>query len=157
MRASDQVNAPTGVLVLNVFKHGRQVGRWVSRKRLIERWDGNNLIVNGSKAQLAHLLAGDTTGRPVTQIGFGTNGAAPNVNNTALTGAFVKNTGTPTYPTSSQVRFPFTLLTSEANGLAIIEFGLLCTDNTLFSRRVRGAAINKDNTISFSGTWTISF
>lgn len=156
MHASDQVKMPTGVLVLDIFKHGERIGRW-RRKYLLERWDGKNLIVNGAKTQLAHLLGGDTTGRPVTKIGFGTNGAAPNVSNTALTGAFVKNTGTATYPTSTQVQFPFTLLTSEANGLSIIEFGLLSTDNTLFSRRVRGSAIVKDNTISFSGTWTISF
>lgn len=156
MHATEQLSMPRGVLVLNVWKHGELAGRIVDR-HLIERWDGKNLIVNGAKTQLAHLLGGDTTGRPITKIGFGTNGAAPNVNNTALTGAFVKAVSTPTYPAANQVRFPFTLLTSEANGISIIEFGLLSTDDTLFSRRVRTTAIVKDNTISFSGTWTISF
>lgn len=156
MRAHDQVLMPTGHLIVDVFKHERLVDRFEERY-LLERWEGRNLIVNGAKTQLAHLLGGDTTGRPVSQIGFGTNGTPPVVTNTALTGAFIKNTGTVSYPASNQVRFAFSLLTSEANGISIIEFGLLSTDNTLFSRRVRGSAIVKDNTISFSGTWTISF
>lgn len=146
MNLAETHRLPHGVLRMDVLKHGQ----------LVERIVEDNLVVDGAKSILAALLGGAVTGKSVTKIGFGTNGAAPTGSNTALTSAFVKNLGSPTYPTGTVV-FPFTLATSEANGLAIIEFGLLTTDGTLFSRRVRGAAINKDNTISFSGSWTITF
>lgn len=146
MNQSELICLPKGVLRFDVFQHGL----------LIDSFVEENLIVDGAKGILANLLGGAVSGKSVTKIGFGTNGAAPAGGNTALTGAFVKSVGSPSYPGSAVV-FPFTLGTSEANGLAIIEFGLLSTDGTLFSRRVRGTAINKDNTISFSGTWTITF
>lgn len=147
MDLTEHPNMPTGTLEMSVYRSGVLV------EKIVEK----NLIVDAAKALLAHLLGGDTVGKFVSKIGFGTNGAAPNVGNTGLTGAFVKATGAVTYPAANQVRFAFTLLTSEANGLSIIEFGLFSGDDTLFSRRVRGSAILKDNTISFSGTWTISF
>jgi len=153
MNMIERIPVPVGVLAVSVFRHADPLGPGV----LIDAWEEKNLIVDGAKSVLASLLGGAVTGKSVTQIGFGTNGAAPVGSNTSLTGAFVKNTGAATYPAASQVRFPFTLATTEGNGLAIIEFGLLTTDSTLFSRRVRGAAIAKDNTISFSGNWTISF
>lgn len=147
MKLNEMIIAPNGELAVQVFRLGLLVDSWVEK----------NLIVTLSKPTLARLLGLADTNKKVSQIGFGIGTSPPNVGNTALTSAFIKNTGTATYPVSGQVQFPFTLLTSEANGKAITEFGLFTTDTTLFSRRVRGSAINKDNTISLTGTWTITF
>lgn len=146
MEICDRVEAPTGILRYDVFRGGR----------LLESCCEKNLIVAGSKGLLAGLLGGDVANKSVTKIGFGTNGAAPSSGNTALTGAFLKTLGAPSYPAGA-VTFPFVLEAADANGLAIIEFGLLTADNTLFSRRVRSTAINKAADISFVGSWTISF
>lgn len=146
MEICERVEAPRGVLRYDVYRSGR----------LIEQCCEQNLIVAGSKGLLAGLLGGAVSNKSVTKIGFGTNGTAPVSGNTALTGAFLKAVGAPTYPAGA-VTFPFTLDAGEANGLAIIEFGLLTADNTLFSRRVRATAINKAADISFIGSWTINF
>ena len=144
---TDRIGLPRGILRLDVFRGAE----------LIESWEEENLIVDGAKTLLSNLLGGTVTGKSVTKIGFGTNGAAPAGGNTALTGAYVKTVDSVTYPTASSVRFNFSLGGSEANGTAIIEFGLLSGDNTLFSRRVRSSAIAKASDISFTGTWTIQF
>ncbi len=52
--------------------------------------------------------------------------------------------------------FAFTLNTGEANGKTIQEFGLLCSDGTLFARKTRGGIVKADD-ISIAGTWTIKF
>ena len=143
----ERVSLPVGILRYDVFLNGE----------LIESVEENNLIVDGAKGVLSALLGGSVSGKSVTKIGFGTNGTAPVGDNTALTGAYVKAVDSVTYPTSTSVQFNFSLGTSEANGTAIIEFGLLTADNTLFSRRVRSSAINKASDISFVGTWTIQF
>ena len=146
MKISESPTRPVGILRLDIYRHGDL------EDSVFER----NLIVDGSKSILASLLGGAVSGKSVTKIGFGTNGTSPVGSNTALTGAYVKSVGSPTYATGG-VTFPFTLGTSEGNGLSIIEFGLLTSDNTLFSRRVRGSAIVKDNTISLAGSWSIQF
>lgn len=119
--------------------------------------DEPNLVVDVAKLSLAHLLGGDVTQRSVTQIGFGSNIAAPASTNTALATPFVKTLDSVAYPSSSQVAFNFSLASSEANGLQIAEFGLLCANGNLFARKVRNSALPKDTDISFTGTWTISF
>lgn len=143
----DYFKRPKGHFVLRVYRDGE----------LIEVFEEKNLIVVGSQATHAHLLGGDVASRSVTQIGFGTNAASPVFGNTALTGAYVKNVDTVSYPASNQVQFAFSLGTAEANGLAISEFGLLTAGNTLYSRKTRTAPLNKLGDLSFSGTWTISF
>jgi hypothetical protein len=147
MNITDRIERPQGVFELIVRRRGI----------VIERWIDKNLVVDKSKLCLSRLLGGSVTGRSVTQIAFGTNGTAPAAGNTSITSPFIKALGSPTYPSESQVTFPFSLLASEANGMAIFEFGLLATDGTLFARKVRGAALNKDSDISVTGSWTIQF
>jgi len=144
---SEHIGLPVGVLRYDVFRDGV----------LIETVEEKNLIVDGAKGVLSALLGGAVSGKSITKIGFGTNGAPPAAGNTSLTGAYVKAVDSVSYPSTSSVRFNFSLGTSEANGTAIIEFGLITADNTLFSRRVRSSAINKASDISFTGTWTITF
>ena len=52
--------------------------------------------------------------------------------------------------------FSFTIGKAEANGKKIREFGLLCSDGTLFARKTRGV-IEKADDIEIVGTWTIIF
>jgi hypothetical protein len=124
---------------------------------LVEEVEDHNLIVIGSQITHAHLLGGDVTGRSVTQIGFGTNGTTEVFGNTALTGAYVNNVAAPTYPASNQVSFGFALGTSEANGIAISEFGLLTTGGVLYSRKTRALPLNKGPDVTLAGTWVISY
>ena len=142
-----QLDAPSGRLVLNVFRGSE----------LVEALDEQNLIVVGSKQTHARLLGGDTANRTVTKFGVGTNGTAPAAGNTSLTGAFVKAIDSVEYPASNQVKFNFSLTSAEANGMAILEFGLLTGGDVLYARKVRAAALNKDSDISISGSWTITF
>lgn len=138
---------PSGILAYRVFRKGR----------LVEEVEDNNLIVIGSQVTHARLLGGDVANRSVTQIGFGTSGAAAAFANGSLTGAYTNAVGAPTYPATNQVQFPFALGTTEANGMAILEFGLLTGGGVLYARKVRATALNKDTDITLSGTWTISF
>ena len=133
--------------MLHIFKGGE----------LVEVFDECNLIVDGSKPTHAHLLGGDVTNRSITQFGVGTNGTAPVAGNTALTGSFAKAIDAVTYPATNQVKFDFSLASGEANGMAILEFGLLTASSVLYARKVRSAALNKESDISVSGSWTITF
>jgi hypothetical protein len=126
--------------------------------KIVERYSDKNLIVNVAKTSLARLLGGDGLNKNVSKIAFGTSATAPDVADTAITGAVVKaiSGGEITFPEYNSVLFSWTLGLSEANGLAIAEFGLLSNDNTLFARKVR-SVINKTSDLSFSGTWKIIF
>lgn len=145
----ESLTPPKGHFLLKVFRRGLLVPELCV--------DEPNLIVTGSKAILAALLGGVTANKPVSKIGFGTSGAAPAVGNTSLTGLFSKALDGVAFPVAGQVRFDFSLATTENNGMAISEFGLLNAENTLFSRKVRSNPLNKDSDLSFSGSWTITF
>jgi hypothetical protein len=140
-----------GILEYKVYRHRGEV------KELFEEFEDKNLIVNGARNQMARLIAGNFTNRNITKISFGTNQAAPTVNDTAIANAFTKAVVGYTYPAMGQVTISWNLLTSEDNGQAIMEFGLVCADNTLFSRRVRSNPIYKESDISIEGQWTIIF
>ncbi|MDR2952575.1 MAG: hypothetical protein LBU82_04950 [Treponema sp.] len=147
-----------GVFYCNVFRHvnGERV--------LIEVIEENNLIVNMARDQMARLIAGEFANRNITKIGFGTNNAKPAVEDTVLTDAYVKTLDGYEFPDMGQVRFNWSLGTSEANGKGIKEFGLFCEDGALFARRRREKVggepadpIHKEADISLEGTWTIIF
>lgn len=138
---------PRGHFVLEVRRNGV----------LIERMEEKNLIVDGSKQVHARLLGGDVTNRSVAQFSVGTNGAAPAAGNTSITSPYTKAIDTVTYPAANQVQFAFSLGSGEANGKAILEFGLLTAGGVLYARKIRSSPLNKESDISFAGTWTISF
>ncbi len=147
MKLEDVAARPKGILRIDVYRLG------VLRETIEEK----NLIVTGAFTAIAALVGGNVTNNSVTQIGFGTNGTAPVVGNTGLTGAFMKNVDSVSYPSAGVVQFNFSLLTTEDNGMAILEFGLFTAAGTLFSRLVRSAALNKASDISLSGNWQITF
>lgn len=147
LQIGDAVQGPTGLFVLQVWRRGV----------LIDTWAQRNLIVDGAKALHARLLGGDVTNRSITRIGFGTSGTAPAGGNTGLTGGYIKALDGVSYPTAGSVQFNWSLLTGEANGMAILEFGLFSAGSTLYARKTRAAALNKDSDLALSGTWTITF
>ena len=137
-----------GIFDLKIFRSGI----------LIEEIHDDNLIVDGAKDQMAHLLIGETEGRNINRIAFGTNGIEPEPSDTAITDPFIKNIGVIfTLPKSGRAVFEWRLLETENNGMAIMEFGLLTADGTLFARRSRQNPIHKASDISLEGSWTIIF
>lgn len=143
----DQARPPSGRFILNVWRDGV----------LVDQIDEPNLIVDNSKQIHARLLGGDVANRSVTQIAFGTSGTTPAGGNTSITGAFVKAVDLVSYPNANQVQFDFSLSSSQNNGMAILEFGLLTAGNVLYARKVRTVALNKESDLSFTGSWIISF
>jgi len=145
MNIADET-AMRGEFVLRVYRKGE----------LVEECIDHNMIMNVAKDAMARLIGGSGTGKTITKIGFGTNATSPTPDDTALSGSYVKNVTVVTYPDTGRVSFGWSLGTSEANGKAIAELGLICSDNTLFARKTRGV-INKDADLSLEGTWTIIF
>jgi hypothetical protein len=135
-----------GIFELRVLRDGQ----------VIEEYSDKNMIVNVAKDALARLIGGDGAGKTITKIGFGTNGSGPTPDDTALTDAFTKPLSGHTYPQAGHVKFTWSLGTTEANGMSVREFGLICSDNTIFSRKTRGQ-IEKASDISLDGSWTIIF
>lgn len=138
--------APAGHFMLEVRRLGA----------VIEVVDEPNIVVALSKGIHSNLLGGAADFQ-VSQIGYGAGSAPPAVGNIRLTGAYTKALDSVSYPSSGQVQFAFSLDVDEANGLSISEFGLLTAGNILYARKTRSARLVKDDTISLSGTWTITF
>lgn len=138
-----------GILKYTVFKNGVPV----------EKVEEHNLIVNGAREQMAHLIAGEHEERHITHIAFGTSGDIPVLTDEEITAPFIKEISDYSFPESGQVQFDWELTTSEANGKAILEFGLFTEDGSLFSRRIResGRPVNKESDISIEGQWIIIF
>jgi len=136
-----------GVFIMRVYRDGK----------LIEKYEDYNLIVNGAKDAAARLLGGDANGKHVSKIAFGTSGNIPTPDDTALASPFVKNISGVGYPSLGLAEFRWNLLSQEANGKPIMEFGLLCDDGTLFARKVREKAIPKESDIALEGEWIIIF
>lgn len=148
MNLTDQQDRPpSGHFLLHVYQDGE----------LIETFEEKNVIVDLSKQIHAKLLGGSVSGQSVTQIGFGTSGAAASAGNTSLTGSFTKAVDSVTYPAANQVQFNYSLAAGENNGMAILEFGLITAAGTLYARKIRASALNKASDIALSGSWTITF
>jgi len=136
--------------------------------------EGPNMIMTVAKDTLAHLIGGDTTGKSVTKLALGNSVALPAPDNTTIGGitatslaagintsggvtcAYLKTIGGHTYPVAGRIAFSWALDYGEANGLEIREYGLLCNDLTLFSRKTRGV-VTKSSDLSATGIWTIIF
>ena len=136
-----------GVFEMRVYKSGK----------LIEEILDDNLIVNIAREQMARLVAGETSGRHIASIAFGTNNADPEPTNTVITGQWSKAVLGHSFPAVGKVRFDWQLGISENNGMAIREFGLLTANGMLFARKTRTNPINKESDISIEGSWTIIF
>jgi len=134
-----------GILRVRVFRKGK----------LVDRREDRNLIVSGGRTAAAALVAGMGKDKHISKIAFGTNGLPPTPDDTEITGAFVKGFSDITFPQVGLASFHWELTETEANGLKIIEFGLLCEDGTLWSRKIWEDALKKGPYISLSGEWLI--
>lgn len=123
--------------------------------KCLEKFKDSNLVVTLGHANIAKLLGGNAAGKAITKIAVGTNGTSPALGNSALTGMFSKALTGVSYPTANSIRFEWTILDSEANGMTIREFGLLNIDNVLFARKVRSEIVKTD-AVSLVGTWTLT-
>ena len=135
-----------GIFRMRVYRSGK----------LVETYEDDNLIVDGARAAVAALIAGEGAEKHIAKIAFGTNGSVPTPDDTELESAFVKPLSGVSYPKTGHAKFTWQLLANEANGLKIIEFGLLCKDGTLWARKVREEAIPKASDIAIVGEWIIT-
>ncbi|CAB4137078.1 hypothetical protein UFOVP326_2 [uncultured Caudovirales phage] len=143
----DHLGRPAGRFYCKIFRRGV----------LLDVVDEPNLVVDLAKQHHAILLGSADANRRVSRFGVGTNGTAPAAGNTGLTGAITKTVDAVTYPVAGSVAFSFSLLTGEANGMAIMEFGLFTASGVLYARKTRLSPLAKESDISLSGTWTIAF
>ena len=119
--------------------------------------EDNNMIVGGAKRAICLLLSdASADNKVINQIGFGRSNTTPTPADTSLSGAYVKQIDSYLYPETNKVSFRWQLGYDEANGIDIVEFGLLCADNTLFARKVRGG-IAKESDLMLEGEWTLIF
>ena len=123
---------------------------------LIETFEDHNLIVDGARSLVIRLISGNGNGVYVNRIAFGTNGNIPVPNDTEIAAPVIKTVDQVSYPSANQAQFDWSLAKTEGNGKEIREFGLLCTDNTLFARKVRLHPIYKDSDIALEGQWIIT-
>jgi len=119
---------------------------WLPDGKVEDVLQGDNIVTNRIKTQLAHLLVGhETTTRFANKMVWGTGGhavgdpttpIAPSETDTALEAqVLVKNFSTYDFPTATSVRMIAFILEAEANGFTITEEGLVASDNTLVARR----------------------
>lgn len=133
-----------GIFNLQVFKHGQ----------LIIEDSSRNLVVNSGLTAIADLLRGQTTGRSIASIGFGTNGDRTLATTTALTDQFLKPFTSISQPSPGRLEIDWSLELTEANGLDIREFGLLSTNGTLLARKNRDL-LQKTSALTLQGKWII--
>lgn len=146
----------TGTFELNVYKDNQ----------LIEHYIDKNLVVDVGREVICDLLGGTITGKKIDKIHFGSNGTDATVADTFATlDQTDPNLDTPsesvtaTYPTTTSVKYTWNLASGDNNGASLREYALIVDDATLqilFSRKVRDV-IEKDNTITLDGNWTINF
>ena len=132
-----------GVLELRFFLKGN----------LVETKKEKNLIVDSGYNALFSAMAG-VTGKNITKVQCGSNGIAPTSGDTEITDA-VDLTIVNIIASLSSLVITFQLGSGDANGLTISEFGTICADGTLFSRK-SWTPFLKISDLSVEGTWTIS-
>lgn len=134
-----------------------QVAVWDAKTgKLLHRFSEHNLVVNLGKKNIAQLLGGSATGKKISKISVGTSNTTPAVTDTAITNSFVKAIDAVTYPTDNSVAYTWSLGADDANGMSIIEFGLLNDSNILCARKVRSEAIEKNENMIVTGYWKIT-
>jgi len=137
-------------------------------------FDDHNMIMTATKETLAHLVGGDVMGKSVSHVALGNKSTTPSPDNNSIGGiltdnlvsgqnlsagvicAYLKSIANHTYPQPGRIMFSWELDYGEANGLVINEYGLVCSDLTMFARKTRGT-VTKDNGMHIAGQWTIIF
>jgi hypothetical protein len=125
--------------------------------KLVRDYTNHNLVVDGAKGVMAHLVGGGGGGYAVTKIACGTGGEEADAADTEIAEAFVKEADAVSYPESDQVQFDWRLDDGEYNGKAIKEFGLLTEDEALFARIVLDEPLPKTSQFSIDVQWVVIF
>lgn len=145
----DAIQPVTGDIHLEVIRD----------KKIIDKFDDHNLVVDVGRKRLATLAAGKVgsyTESYISHIGLGSGSTAETVNDTALENQQL-------FPLTSievdgrDVKCNFFIANDEAVGLSIHELGLFCADGTMFSHRVRQGIIEKYEDIEVRGYWVLHF
>ena len=123
---------------------------------LIDTYIDNNLVVAAGRNAVAGLLGNTTPNKFITEIKFGESGTPPSSLDTGVLNPFTKAISAVSYPAIGEVKFDWTLELAENNGVTIKEYGLFCSDGTMFARKVATEVI-KTNLIRLEGSWTILF
>lgn len=123
--------------------------------RLIKKLKGHNLVVNSGLAFVARSIGGDHT-KSINRVAVGTGSDFAKSTDTSLTEAqfFSLEDFLPSYYNTNVV-FRFVIDYAQAVGTTITEFGLVLSDDALFSRKVV-EPIEKTSTIRIVGDWTIN-
>lgn len=111
-----------------------------------------NLIVNTGYESAAKALAGQAA---ITYIQVGTSAIPPVPEDTTIQNAVTIPFQSVEFP-GSAVKFNFEIEATMANGMDIVEFGLITQDGKLFSRLVRDEIISKTEEIAILGSWKIN-
>lgn len=123
---------------------------------LIDYFIDKNMVVDVGREKICRLLANDTGNNWLSSLGFGTNGTDATAQDNTLTDSIAKSLNSFSYPDNTSISFDWDLGLLEGTGMEIREYGLLCDDGVLFSRKVR-PVIDKKIDILLEGTWTIKF
>lgn len=124
----------------------------------IEKIDVKNQILNDMLTHVVNMMAYDYTNE-ITKLTFGTNDATPVRTDTrsVMTDAYTNMLiGSPVLSTYNSIKYEFSLLPSENNGVTITEYALTLTDDTIVTRVVSGEVVKSDN-IRIDGSWEITF
>lgn len=134
---------PSGELTIKAYQSGKLV--W-------EHTD-HNLIVNGGYEALLLGLAGEPN-KSISKVQIGTDGTTPSVGDDVIVGPIdLPITG---YSVANRVlTINFEMGALVGNGVIFREYGLICADNTLFSRRVV-PAFTKIQDLTLEGIWKIN-
>ena len=149
MRFEDTSKPVTGEIHLKVYRRGK----------IISEIDDHNLVVESARRRLAQLAAGKVGNYSescITHIGVGSGSTAESVNDTTLENQQLFPL-TSTEVNDRDVKCSFYIANDEAVGLNIREFGLFCSDGTMFSHRVRQGVIEKLDDIEIRGYWILHF
>ncbi len=145
--ASDRAHPMCGNFVMRVLdKEGN----------VIDTYEDHNMIVNLARIAMSELVSEGKESKIITKFAVGTGNATATPTDTNLTDIYINDITGHSFPEDGCVKFEWYLDYNEANDMNITEFGLLCDDATLFSRKVR-PAIYKASDLAFEGEWTIIF
>lgn len=124
--------------------------------RVIREYSDHNMIVNSAREALARLVSEGDPAKRITRFAVGISDETPTPTDTIITGMYRNAIAGHEFPEPGVVKFKWQLGYDEANGMNIVEYGLLCEDDSLFARKTR-EAIYKASDIAFDGEWSIIF
>lgn len=162
---SNDTLTPRGVVTIEIYNQDSRFLRLLNRTRffknkfkgeLIDKYVGPNLITTIGKNNMTQLISAGVADKQIALVQCGSNATATDIADTAITTPATVGLDSTSYPTLSSVRFGWTFGTGDANGMTVVEFGLICADGGLFSRITR-PPIAKTAAISIVGAWEIDF